>query len=140
MSESSELPSPVLPLNAGQSAVSSSWLNYCLWLFVLLILVVGSYWPSMHGGFSWDDDYYVTNNKALSRPGGMEQIWLGVTSPARTYPVPQFYPMTHNQFLARNSFAMTGYEPLPKSGPFICPMSCSISASALDALDDPPGG
>jgi hypothetical protein len=78
-------------------SVPTSPVRYWLGLFALLVLVVGSYAPSMKGEFLWDDDYYVTNNKALSRPDGIEQIWLGVKDP-KTYPVPQFYPMTHTSF------------------------------------------
>jgi tetratricopeptide (TPR) repeat protein len=72
-------------------------MNYWLALLTLLVLVVGAYWPSMRGDFLWDDDYYVTNNKALNHPDGIEQIWMGIKNP-KTYPVPQYYPMTHTSF------------------------------------------
>ena len=90
MTETSDLP-------LAAAAPTTSAANHWLGVFALLVLLVGSYWPSMHGEFLWDDDYYVTNNKALSRPDGIEKIWLGVKDP-RTYPVPQFYPMTHTSF------------------------------------------
>ena len=47
----------------------------------LVAIVVLAYQPAIRAGWIWDDDYYVTNNKALSRPDGIERIWLGVRDP-----------------------------------------------------------
>jgi len=90
--------SPSAPLvPASETIVPEINANYWIALAALFVLVIASYWPSMRGEFLWDDDFYVTNNTALKRPDGIERIWLGVRDP-RTYPVPQFYPMTHTSF------------------------------------------
>lgn len=58
----------------------------------LIIAVMVVYIPSLHCGYIWDDDYYVTNNRALRGPGGLERIW---TAPGAT---PQYYPMVFTSF------------------------------------------
>src|SRR4051812_45241945 len=73
------------------------------------------YSPSMRGDYLWDDDVHVTNNRALRLPNGIERLWIGVTDP-KTYPVPQFYPMTHISFWMQTRFAQW-YTP-PASWPF----------------------
>lgn len=70
---------------------------YWAGMVALIAVAAVCYLPSMRGGFLWDDDVYVTHNKALSRAGGIQRIWLGVRDP-KTYPVPQYYPMTHTSF------------------------------------------
>lgn len=59
----------------------------------LAVACLAAYWPAMQGQFIWDDDYYVVNNTALRTFEGIQDIWLGILSP-RTYPAPQYYPMT----------------------------------------------
>ena len=46
----------------------------------------------LDAGFIWDDDDYVTENPALTAPGGLLAIW---TDPSAT---PQYYPLTHTTF------------------------------------------
>ncbi|MDY6905788.1 MAG: tetratricopeptide repeat protein [Thermodesulfobacteriota bacterium] len=60
----------------------------------LVIAVMVIYIPSLHCGFIWDDDYYVTDNRVLQAPGGFEEIW---TAPGVT---PQYYPMVFTSFWA----------------------------------------
>jgi tetratricopeptide (TPR) repeat protein len=93
MTDTAESTSRPLPLAPKQPLPASFWVG----VIILPILVFASYWPSMRGEFLWDDDYYVTNNSALVSQDGIERIWVGVKNP-RTYPVPQYYPMTHTSF------------------------------------------
>jgi protein O-mannosyl-transferase len=59
----------------------------------LLVATLLAYAPALRGGFIWDDDYYVVRNNALRNLDGLQQIWVGVAD-MRTYPAPQYYPMT----------------------------------------------
>ncbi len=61
-----------------------------LWAGVLLILTLVAYVPAIRGGFVWDDDRYVTNNRALRNLEGLQQIWF---EPQKV--TPQYYPLTH---------------------------------------------
>lgn len=68
---------------------------------------LAAYAPSLTGGFLWDDDFYVTGNRALESLSGLSRIW---TDPAAT---PQYYPMTHTTFwVERRLFGLdpTGYR------------------------------
>ena len=38
---------------------------------VLLLAVLIAYIPAMQGGFIWDDDFYVTENKTLRTTEGL---------------------------------------------------------------------
>jgi len=57
-------------------------------LGVLLVAVVAAFLPALRGGFVWDDDDYVTANRALRSVAGLVRIW---TEPGA---VPQYYPLT----------------------------------------------
>lgn len=56
--------------------------------FGLVALTLVAYGPAYRAGFIWDDDDYVTENRALDDLGGLARIWL---EPAA---VPQYYPLT----------------------------------------------
>ncbi|MEY2481410.1 MAG: protein O-mannosyl-transferase [Verrucomicrobiota bacterium] len=75
--------------------------------FVLgLILVVGTiaiYWPAFHGGFIWDDDYYVTKNPLLTAPNGLWRIWFSLDSPS------QYFPLVYTTFRFERS--LWGLDP-----------------------------
>ena len=62
-----------------------------------MLATLVTYLPALRGQFVWDDDYYVTNNTLLRNLDGLQRIWLDITSPS-TYPLPQYYPMTHTTF------------------------------------------
>lgn len=59
---------------------------------LLLILVAGAYLPAIRGGFIWDDDSYVTENRQLKDVAGLGRIWF---QPSAT---PQYYPLVHTSF------------------------------------------
>lgn len=62
--------------------------------FVTLLLGVTliAYLPAIHGGFIWDDDDYITENRTLIDLEGLRRIWfqLGAT--------PQYYPLVFTSF------------------------------------------
>jgi hypothetical protein len=67
------------------------------WFFCLLLAVVTmlAYQPAWHGGFIWDDDRYVTNNKLLTEPDGLRRIWFSLDSPS------QYFPLVYTTFRTR---------------------------------------
>ncbi len=60
----------------------------CL-LVVSIVLVYRGAW---HGGFVWDDDYYVTANPLLTAPDGLKRIWFSLDAPS------QYFPLTYTVF------------------------------------------
>jgi tetratricopeptide (TPR) repeat protein len=58
----------------------------------IAICVVAAYWPTLHGGYIWDDPQHVSENMALRSLDGLRRLWIqrGV--------IPQYYPLTHTTF------------------------------------------
>lgn len=59
---------------------------------VLVFLTLVAYLPAQRGGFVWDDDVYVTNERSLRSVEGLRSIW---TDPRV---VRQYYPVTMTTF------------------------------------------
>src|SRR5437868_4945260 len=61
------------------------------WFLCALIVTatVIAYLPALRGGFIWDDDAYVTQNRLLSAPDGLARIWFSFDSPS------QYFPLTY---------------------------------------------
>jgi tetratricopeptide (TPR) repeat protein len=57
----------------------------------IVVVTLLAYWPSLGGGFLWDDDGHVTP-AALRSVDGLRRIW---TVPGATQ---QYYPMLHTAF------------------------------------------
>ncbi len=58
---------------------------------LIAALLLAAYWPSLGGGFLWDDDAHVVDNAVLRDLAGLVRIWI----PGHT---PQFYPVTFSVF------------------------------------------
>lgn len=58
----------------------------------LFALPIIAYAPIYRGGFIWDDDSYVTQNRALRDADGLRRIWI---DPSATV---QYYPLTFTSF------------------------------------------
>ena len=58
---------------------------------LVALLLLAAYWPSLGGGFIWDDDAHVIDNPVLRDLAGLLRIWI----PGHT---PQFYPVTFSVF------------------------------------------
>ncbi len=71
-------------------------------LIVALVLVC--YAPALHGGFLWDDNDHISENRALRDVSGLRDIWLkrGAT--------PQYYPLTFTAFWI--GYRLWGLDPL----------------------------
>jgi protein O-mannosyl-transferase len=59
---------------------------------VLVALVLLVYLPALRGGVIWDDNAYVTDNRALRSLEGLRKIWLKLGT------TPQYYPMVFTSF------------------------------------------
>jgi len=62
--------------------------DWYLWAAVLALIALVAFWPAINGTFLWDDDQYVTQNKALQNASGLKEIWK---IPPGTI---QYYPLT----------------------------------------------
>ncbi|MHC4991991.1 MAG: tetratricopeptide repeat protein, partial [Planctomycetota bacterium] len=58
---------------------------------LILVLTLLAYLPAMHGGFIWDDDDYVSENRVLDSPDALRLIWAKGNTP-------QYYPVVFTSF------------------------------------------
>jgi len=80
----------------------SQWRTWLLGL-ALVAATIFAYQPIWHAGFIWDDDLYVTHNRLLSAPDGLQRIWFSLDSPS------QYFPLTYTAF--RVEHALWGLNP-----------------------------
>src|ERR1051325_4051259 len=59
---------------------------------LLVAMTLIAYWPAMHGGFLWDDNDHLSENKTLRSLQGLNEIWF---TPGATC---QYYPLTFTGF------------------------------------------
>jgi hypothetical protein len=98
------------------------------WLLPLVALA--AFWPTLHNGFIWDDDEYVQENIELRSGRGLEHIWTQAGSVLRyiwfsNHPrgdvdldrlwlrvtaEPQYYPLTHTSLWIE--YHLWGQSPL----------------------------
>jgi protein O-mannosyl-transferase len=85
---------------------SARWQRWEMPLAIALLagLVAIAYWPALHAGFIWDDDYYVTKNPLLTESNGWRNIWF---SPERQS---QFFPLVFSTL--RLEHDLWGLKPL----------------------------
>ena len=62
-------------------------------LVVIFFITCAAYYPAIHAGFIWDDDFYVTENHLLTAPDGLRRIWFTTESPS------QYFPLTYSLFM-----------------------------------------
>src|ERR1700722_19803766 len=72
--------------------------DWYLWAAVLALIALVAFWPAISGTFLWDDDQYVTQNKALLDASGLKQIW---EIPPGTI---QYYPLTFTALWIEHHF------------------------------------
>lgn len=82
------------PATPGETAESRPWWRSGAALGIALFaMTLVAYWPAVHdGGFIWDDDDYVTENRTLRDVDGLKDMWR---SPRAT---PQYYPLVHTGY------------------------------------------
>jgi len=51
-------------------------LSWMACAFGIVAVTMLAYVPALRGGFVWDDDAYVTENRSLKTAGGLKAIWL----------------------------------------------------------------
>ncbi|MBU2489319.1 MAG: tetratricopeptide repeat protein, partial [Proteobacteria bacterium] len=73
------------------------------WL-ILAALALTAHLPAVSNGFVWDDDFYVHENPAVTKPGSLLFIW---STPGTT---PQYYPMVFTMF--RLEYRLWGANPM----------------------------
>jgi protein O-mannosyl-transferase len=75
------------------------------WLFIVALIatVFLSYYPAWHGGFIWDDDFFITD-PGLRSWRGLYQIWFDIGSTLG------YYPMLHSAFWIQ--YWLWGYSTL----------------------------
>ncbi|RJP33840.1 MAG: tetratricopeptide repeat protein [Phycisphaerales bacterium] len=83
-----ESPPHAVEPDAAGSARSRVWPR----ALALVAITCAAYWPALHAGFVWDDDYYVTRNPTLRDADGLRRIWFEVGA------TPQYYPLVHTTF------------------------------------------
>src|SRR5271170_4479508 len=71
---------------------------------LLVALTFLAYIAALRGGFIWDDDAHVTDNRALRTVHGLATIW---TDPGATH---QYYPLVHTSFWIE--YHLWGLNPL----------------------------
>ena len=48
---------------------------------ILLVAVVGVYFPSLQAGFIWDDDTFFTHNPLMDRSDALQRFWMSTDAP-----------------------------------------------------------
>jgi Tfp pilus assembly protein PilF len=86
--------------SVGQRLWRTNWFKALL----LLVMILVAYWPAMHGGFVWDDNDHISDNKTLRSPRGLWEIWF---KPGATC---QYYPLSFTGFWV--GFQLWGLNPL----------------------------
>ncbi len=83
------------------------------WLIagLLVLLAFGSYSTVLaKGGWIWDDDDYVINNRTVREEGGLKSIWTDSSAN------PQFYPMVYTTFRWEYQSNPPAAQPAPVPG------------------------
>jgi len=60
--------------------MKASW-QRASWACFILLAGCWVYAPALRGGWQWDDDQEVSENRLLRDPHGLEDIWLGKSGP-----------------------------------------------------------
>src|SRR6266404_9249127 len=89
------------PAAAGKvNSVPKPW----VFAFLLVVVTLAAYFPALRNGFIWDDDMHLTQNPAVTSPGGLPAIWT-------SFVLPVYYPVTFSAFWL--IFQMWGANPAP---------------------------
>ena len=80
------------------------WLKNWFKALLLIAMILVVYWPAMHGGFLWDDDEHISDNKTFRSLAGLWNIWF------KPGAICQYYPLTFTVFGA--GYHLWGLNPL----------------------------
>ena len=81
-----------------------SWKLIGLGSTLIVLLTLVAYIPALHGGFIWDDDDHLTQNRAMTASNGLRLIWSSLA-------VSRYYPLTLTSFWVERR--LWGLNPLP---------------------------
>jgi tetratricopeptide (TPR) repeat protein len=77
--------------------------DWYLWAAVLALIALVAFWPSIQGAFLWDDDRYITQNKALVDSTGLKEIWRIPPGTIQYYPLSFTALWIEHQFWGNNA-------------------------------------
>ncbi len=83
MREANEFPPS---LRASMERPAAKVLPVLIGILTIAGLVVAAYWPSLEGGFIWDDRLYLTHCDLIKAPDGLYRFWF-TTDPIDYWPV-----------------------------------------------------
>lgn len=63
-----------------------------LWALLLVAATILAYQRAWGAGFIWDDEIYITTNRLLTAPDGLQRIWFSLESPS------QYFPLVYTTF------------------------------------------
>ena len=75
-----------LPAQSAASIASAFPLGIWAGAVIIALTACIAYFPFLSGGFIWDDDMYLTNNKFIGAADGLYKFWCS-TEPIDYYPV-----------------------------------------------------
>ncbi|MGB9620513.1 MAG: hypothetical protein ACPL7K_08890, partial [Armatimonadota bacterium] len=58
-----------------QQTATTGYLWVALAALAIAVGTAVAYYPAVHAGYVWDDDFYVTRNTLLTAPDGLRRIW-----------------------------------------------------------------
>ncbi len=56
--------------------ITQTWWSALVRAVVIAVATLWIYWPALHGGWLWDDDTYVTDNRLLHSLSGLGTLWF----------------------------------------------------------------
>jgi tetratricopeptide (TPR) repeat protein len=65
---------PASPFAPG--SVAAEWRSWVPQSLLIIAAGLWIFWPSLHGGWLWDDDHYITDNRFMPDPQGFWKVWL----------------------------------------------------------------
>ena len=95
---------PIATTDAGISKATGIADKPWVLAIVLLALTVLAYLPVWRCGYIWDDDAYVTQNRLLTAPDGLERIWFSAHRQS------QYFPLVYTTL--RFEHALWGLNPM----------------------------
>jgi Tfp pilus assembly protein PilF len=96
------------PISGFATRISKSDRAFILGAAVLLVAIFVSYFPAMHGGPVWDDDYMLTQNRVMTEPGGLGRIFFDISAVKVYYPVTEAVLWLECRFFGLGD--LTGYH------------------------------
>ena len=67
--------------------ITQTWWSAFVRALVIAAVTFWIYWPSLHGGWLWDDDSYITDNRLLHSWSGLWTLWFQPGSFRDWYPL-----------------------------------------------------